>query len=115
MLDKSKTNHVVLVIENINEIKLEEQTNEEIISKAFHTKETKKSSVYTMSSYSEPLEGTFAADPIIKKMTPEQLRKSIANTTKLMKEAAKNLDFIQAAQYRDEIIRLNSLLDEKNG
>ncbi len=79
------------------------------------TKETKKSSVYTMSSYSEPLEGTFAADPIIKKMTPEQLRKSIANTTKLMKEAAKNLDFIQAAQYRDEIIRLNSLLDEKNG
>lgn len=79
------------------------------------TKETKKSSVYTMSSYSEPLEGTFAADPIIKNMTPEQLRKSIANTTKLMKEAAKNLDFIQAAQYRDEIIRLNSLLDEKNG
>ena len=46
-------------------------------------------------------------------MTPDQLEKSIANTTKLMKEAAKNLDFIQAAQYRDEIIRLKTLLGEE--
>ena len=51
-----------------------------------------------------------AADPIVKKMTREQLQKSIDNTTKLMKQAAKNLDFIQAAQYRDEILRLQQLL-----
>lgn len=79
------------------------------------TKETKKTSTYSVSAYSGPEEGAFAADPIIRSMTPEQLKKSIANTTKLMKEAAKKLDFIQAAQYRDEIIRLKSLLEEENG
>ncbi|MBR6592743.1 MAG: excinuclease ABC subunit UvrB [Prevotella sp.] len=55
----------------------------------------------------------FAADPIIQVMTRQQLEKSIANTTKLMKEAAKNLDFLQAAQYRDEIIKLQKELELK--
>ena len=55
-----------------------------------------------------------AADPIVERMTRPQLEKSIANTTKLMKEAAKNLDFLQAAQYRDEIIRLQKELELKN-
>ena len=54
-----------------------------------------------------------AADPIVERMTRQQLEKSIANTTKLMKEAAKNLDFLQAAQYRDEIIRLQQELELK--
>lgn len=54
-----------------------------------------------------------AADPIVKRMTRQQLEKSIADTTKLMKEAAKNLDFLQAAQYRDEIIRLQEELELK--
>lgn len=58
-------------------------------------------------------EGTFAADPIIKRMSKEELRKSIENTTQLMKQAAKDLDFLQAAQYRDEIIRLQGMLEEK--
>ncbi len=43
----------------------------------------------------------------------EELEKSIANTTALMKQAAKDLDFMQAAQYRDEIIRLQKELEEK--
>ena len=46
-------------------------------------------------------------------MTREQLQKSIDATTRLMKEAAKNLDFIQAAQYRDEIVRLQQQLEQK--
>ena len=54
-----------------------------------------------------------AADPIVERMTRQQLEKSIADTTKLMKEAAKNLDFLQAAQYRDEIIRLQQELELK--
>lgn len=54
-----------------------------------------------------------AADPIVKTMTVDQLKKSIANTTQLMKQAAKDLDFLQAAQYRDEIVRLQGLLEEK--
>ena len=67
---------------------------------------------YAQTAYIGPTEGAFAADPIIRSMTPEQLEKSIANTTIMMKEAAKNLDFIQAAQYRDEIIRLKTLLGD---
>ena len=55
----------------------------------------------------------FAADPIIQRMTRPQLEKSIAETTRLMKEAAKRLDFLQAAQYRDEIIRLQKELELK--
>lgn len=55
----------------------------------------------------------FAADPIIERMTRKQLEKSIENTTALMKKAAKELDFIQAAQYRDEIARLQKLLEMK--
>lgn len=55
----------------------------------------------------------FAADPIIERMTRPQLEKSIAETTRLMKDAAKRLDFLQAAQYRDEIIRLQKELEMK--
>ena len=54
-----------------------------------------------------------AADPIIERMTRPQLEKSIAETTRLMKEAAKRLDFLQAAQYRDEILRLQQELELK--
>jgi len=57
--------------------------------------------------------GTLVADPIVERMTKPQLEKSIAETTRLMKEAAKNLDFLQAAQYRDEIIRLQKELELK--
>ena len=64
--------------------------------------------------YISPMEqGAFAADPIIQHMTRPQLEKSIAETTRLMKEAAKKLDFLQAAQYRDEIIRLQKELELK--
>ena len=62
--------------------------------------------------YIEPDPMDTAADPILQKMSQEQLRKSIADTTQLMKEAAKRLDFLQAAQYRDEIIRLQELLKD---
>lgn len=63
--------------------------------------------------YLEPEAGAFAADPIVKRMSKAELEKSIANTTALMKQAAKDLDFIQAAQYRDEIIHLQNQLKEK--
>ena len=68
----------------------------------------------TYRPYIEPDSMDIAADPIVKKMSREQLQKSIDNTTKLMKQAAKNLDFIQAAQYRDEVIRLQKLLEKGN-
>lgn len=54
-----------------------------------------------------------AADPIVEYMSKEQLKKSIDRTRKLMQEAAKALDFIEAAQYRDELIRLEDILKQK--
>ena len=54
-----------------------------------------------------------AADPIVQYMSKEQLQKSINRTRKLMQEAAKKLDFIEAAQYRDELLRLEDVLKEK--
>ena len=67
----------------------------------------------TYKPYVESEEPAFAAAPIIIKMTKEQLEKCIERTTSLMKEAAEQLDFIQAAQYRDEVIRLQKELEEK--
>ena len=51
-----------------------------------------------------------AEDPIIMQMDKEQLQKSIEHTRKLMQKAAKNLDFMLAAQYRDEMLKLEEIL-----
>ncbi len=64
-------------------------------------------------SMPETDKGTFAADPIVRQMSRSELQKSIDNTKALMEQAAKELDFIQAAQYRDEIIRLEKQLELK--
>ena len=55
--------------------------------------------------------GMMTSDPIIGQMTREQLQKLLLETTRKMKEAAKQLDFIQAAQYRDEVFKLQEQLD----
>ena len=55
-----------------------------------------------------------AADPVVQYMTKDQLQKSIDRTRKLMQEAAKKLDFIEAAQYRDELLKMEELLKEKS-
>ena len=54
------------------------------------------------------------ADPIIGQMTREQLQKLLLETTRKMKEAAKQLDFLQAAQYRDEVFKIQQQLDLGN-
>ena len=59
-------------------------------------------------------ESAIAADPIEERMSETQLQKRIKQLTDSMKQAAKALDFLQAAQYRDEVIRLQNLLDKKN-
>lgn len=74
---------------------------------------SKKSTGYASQVYIEPDASAFAADPIVKKMSTAELKKSIENTEALMKQAAKNLDFMQAAQYRDEMLRLQAMLEEK--
>ncbi|MBR4925527.1 MAG: excinuclease ABC subunit UvrB [Prevotella sp.] len=73
---------------------------------------TKSDNNLVYKPYIEPDNMAKVADPIIEKMSREQIEKSIANTTALMKKAAKELDFLQAAQYRDEIIRLQEMLED---
>lgn len=67
-----------------------------------------------LAGYTEVPEKLYqAADPIVQYMTKDQLKKSIERTRKLMRDAAKNLDFIEAAQYRDELLKLEEILKEK--
>lgn len=63
--------------------------------------------------YVEPSFNTVAADPVVEYMSVPQLEKSIERTRKQMQDAAKKLDFIEAAQYRDELIKLEDILKEK--
>ena len=84
-------------------------TTKNISMSANIANEKMKAQKYNIQSEEIPM----VADPIVLKMTKEQLEKSIQNTTALMKEAAKNLDFLQAAQYRDEILRLQAELEQK--
>jgi len=54
-----------------------------------------------------------AADPVVQYMNPDQLKKAIDKTRREMEKAAKELDFMQAAKFRDELQELETLLKEK--
>ena len=83
-------------------------------SLAVHKPEQVASNGYSYGdTYIGPSVGSKAADPIIELMSKEQLAKSIANTERLMKEAARDMDFLQAAQYRDELMRLKAMCEER--
>ena len=62
--------------------------------------------------YVEKEEASLAADPIIGYMTRDQIEKAMAETERKMKKAAKDLDFISAAQFRDELFALKKRIKE---
>ena len=64
-------------------------------------------------AYVEPSSPNIAADPVVQYMSKAQLEKSMERTRKLMQEAAKKLEFIEAAQYRDELLKMEDLMKEK--
>ena len=64
-------------------------------------------------AYIEPSSDT--TDPIVQYMTKPQMEKTIERTRKLMQEAAKKLEFIEAAQYRDELLKLEDMMKERWG
>lgn len=66
-------------------------------------------------AYIEPSSNTMAADPIVQYMTKPQMEKTIERARKLMQEAAKKLEFIEAAQYRDELLKLEDMMKERWG
>jgi len=61
-------------------------------------------------AYIEPTVSSLVADPVVSHMNPTQLQKAIDKARKAMYEAAKRLDFLEAAQYRDEVLKLEELL-----
>ncbi len=63
-------------------------------------------------AYIEPDKASIAADPVISYMNREQVEKAILETERKMKIAAKELDFITAAQFRDELFALKKKLKE---
>ena len=80
----------------------------------FKKEEKAEKGTITPRPYTEQQESIrVAADPIMQYMDRKQLEKSIERTRKLMQEAAKRLDFIEAAQYRDELLRMEDLLEDK--
>ena len=66
-------------------------------------------------AYIEPEKISIAADPVVQYMSKPQMEKAIERTRKQMQEAAKKLEFIEAAQYRDELLRLEDMLKERWG
>jgi excinuclease ABC subunit B len=64
-------------------------------------------------AYVESPTPSMAADPVVQYMKYDEIKKLIEQTKKRMTEAAKKLDFIDAAQYRDEVIRLEDMLAKK--
>jgi len=61
-------------------------------------------------AYVEPETPSLAADPLMEYMTRDQIEKMIKETERKMKKAAKDLDFISAAQFRDEVFALKERL-----
>jgi len=86
---------------NITPTQINKQTKS-IIETSSHSK-----------AYIEPENNDIAADPVVEYMSIDALKKTIEKTRKEMQKAAKELDFITAAQYRDEIRRLEELTNKK--
>jgi excinuclease ABC subunit B len=82
------------------------------IKKAISGFNNNQSIDYCKDAYIEDLhQHKVAEDPIIRLMSPEQVKEAIDNNLRLMKEAAKKLDFVKAAQYRDEMMKLEEYYD----
>jgi len=64
-------------------------------------------------AYAGPDEVNIAADPVVQYMSKGQLEKALDESKKKMQKAAKAMDFLEAAKYRDEMFAFEKLLKEK--
>jgi len=69
--------------------------------------------VYGQRAYQEKEHVEIAADPVVQYLSGEKLQKLIAKTRKEMECAVKDLDFLEAARCRDELVQLQQLLDKQ--
>lgn len=96
------------------QIKKERKMADLINTRQQDEEQSNKRDIPTSKPYGTDMPQTpLAADPIVQYMSRQQLEKSIERTRKLMTEAAKKLDFIEAAQYRDELLKLEDILKDK--
>jgi excinuclease ABC subunit B len=65
--------------------------------------------------YVEPVESDLAADPLIQYMDEDALKKTIDKTKRSMEKAARELNFIEAARLRDELFKLQEIMDNQKG
>ena len=86
------------------------KTKEQILSQAA-VLQIKKANPTAYIEQEEQL--SMVADPVVQYMNKEQLEKLIAATRKKMEQAAKDLDFLQAARFRDEMYALQERMKEK--
>ncbi|MFK8102888.1 MAG: excinuclease ABC subunit UvrB [Saprospiraceae bacterium] len=66
-------------------------------------------------TYVEPEMPSIAEDPIVSYMNKDQMEKLLKQTEDRMKKAAKDLDFITAAQHRDELFAIKKKMKDKFG
>jgi excinuclease ABC subunit B len=64
-------------------------------------------------AYVDPFEVSVAADPVVKYMDADELKKQITKTKSAMLRAAKEMDFMEAARLRDEMYSLEKMLDDR--
>lgn len=67
----------------------------------------------TAKAYAGPDENSVAADPIVQYMSKKQLQDAVQSAKKNMDKAAKSMDFLEAAKYRDEMYALEKVIEEK--
>ncbi|MDR0230924.1 MAG: excinuclease ABC subunit UvrB [Dysgonamonadaceae bacterium] len=80
------------------------------IKKGYTTSSLTKGT-YQAKAYMEPETISLVADPVVKYMSKPEITKLIEKTRKAMQLAAKNLNFLEAAQYRDELIKLEKMIN----
>ena len=70
-------------------------------------------SISAKNYYAESLKETLITDPIVATMDKTELEKLVKQTQKSMEKAAKELNFVEAARYRDEIIELKEMINKR--
>ncbi len=88
-------------------------TPAQIIKSTVSLFEQNKEEISRRGIYADQARESIAADPVVRYMGKEELQKSIDRSRKQMEKAAKELDFIEAARYRDEMYAFQELLKEQ--
>jgi len=90
-------------------------TPTQIVKSTFSLFDKNQSELNQRGFYAGQAKSDIAADPVVKYMGKPELEKAIDRSKKQMEKAAKELDFIEAARFRDEMYALQGVLDKVNG